>query len=316
MNTINNMLLLSAEVIEDHMIHIITPDDERIALYRALRGTPERHTQERIFIAEGEIAVNKLLHSSLQCVSVFAVRRYYEQPHHRSVLMERLQREPLMLFTAEKDVMSAIVGFTVHAGIMAIGKQPTALYLDGCSTFELQRWAESIFSLEPANAAMPIVALNALIDAENVGAIIRTCSALGVRALLVDDATCSPYTRRAVRVSMGGVFSVHIAHCASLSSALHRLRYEAGCVPVAFELTDSAIPFNQAQLLPRSVVVFGSESTGITSDVLQTCSAVYAILSTQSRQPKTTATRTHHSLNVAAASAIVLYQYAWHARSA
>jgi tRNA G18 (ribose-2'-O)-methylase SpoU len=272
---------------------INTQDDPRIALYRSLRDTEAlqaAHGRAQVFIAEGKTAVTRLLQSSFEVVSVFAL------PKHYAALQPLIAGRGLpseCLLSADEDVMNAIVGFKLHVGLMAMVRVPPMLNLDTCSQSDVQ-------SLFPR--AAPILALNTLADAENVGAIVRTCAAFGVRTLLVDEGTCSPYIRRAVRVSMGGIFSVQVARCGALQAACERLRSEAGCTIVAAELSDRAIPLPAYQFPARSVIVLGSEGAGVADAVLHTSDAVVAI------PMSPVFNKELPSLNVGAAAAIVLYE--------
>ena len=78
----------------------------------------------------------------------------------------------------------------------------------------------------------PIVALNGLSDPENVGGIVRTCRAFGVRSLLVDKQSCDPYLRRAVRVSMGAIFDMNVCIVEKLDTALGKLSNRFSLVAV------------------------------------------------------------------------------------
>ena len=84
--------------------------------------------------------------------------------------------------------MNKIVGFKLHSGVMAIGKQPVDVNLS-----ELES---------------PVVVMNGIINSENVGSIIRNCAAFGFESIITDKQTSSPYLRRAVRVSMGAVLNI------------------------------------------------------------------------------------------------------------
>jgi tRNA G18 (ribose-2'-O)-methylase SpoU len=272
-------------------------DDPRIALYRSLRDTEAlqaAHHQAHVFIVEGVTAVMRLLQSEFEVVSIFALPQHYND---MAEWIEARNVDSQQLFTASKQVMNEIVGFKLHVGLMAMARVPQTLDLDTCSREELRSFMQALAPYPP-----PILALNTLADAENVGAIIRTCAAFGVRSVLVDAATCSPYIRRAVRVSMGGIFSVRVITCTSLAAACGRLRSEAGFGIVAAEITSDAKPVHTYSFPERCVIVFGSEGAGVSPEVLHTSDAVVTI-------PMTAAFNDEiPSLNVGAAAAIHLYE--------
>lgn len=266
------------------MIQISSADDHRVRHYRNLRGTPELHNHDRLFITEGFTATIKVLRSSLPIYSVFALPEFYERAG--GLLAERnLPAEKL--FTANEDVMNQIVGFSHHSGIMALAEQPPEL-----------RLPENLNLL-----SFPCVALNGIINSENVGAIARNCAAFGVSSLIVDGATSSPYLRRAVRVSMGDIVMLRVFSCDSLMPVLDIMRGVYGNKVYALELDERSIKLSEFQLSPNSALIFGSEGRGIQAELLETCDAIISI-------PMSGIERgdTHQSLNVAVSTGIVLYE--------
>lgn len=67
-----------------------------------------------------------------------------------------------------------------------------------------------------ALAASPgdvVLALDRVRDPGNLGTIIRSCDAAGVRAIILVGETTDPYSLEAVRASMGSIFSLPLARC-------------------------------------------------------------------------------------------------------
>ena len=102
---------------------------------------------------------------------------------------------------APRERLDQLVGFRLHQGLMALGKIPPAPPLGG--------------SL--------LVALDDVSNAENVGAILRTCAAFGVEGVLVGPTTASPWLRRAVRVSMAAGLQVPLHFAPDLVAAVRPL---------------------------------------------------------------------------------------------
>lgn len=258
-----------------HMISITSTDDKRVELYRHLHGTPTTHTESGVFIAEGTKTTRALLKSNLEIVSVFALAEFYEE---YSELISARGLTDDKLLTASKSIMNQIVGFRLHEGIMAIGIQPESVPIE-----------EVMF---------PAVALCGIVNSENVGAIIRNCAAFGVKSVIVDATTSSPYLRRAVRVSMGSVFNVRIHYVKSMLEALSSLRKDDTVSIIGAELTGYSKNIQDYIFTEKPLILFGSEGKGISPDVLAGCDDVISIPIDPSVD----------SLNVAAASGIVLYE--------
>ena len=100
--------------------------------------------------------------------------------------------------------MNSIIGFKLHTGIIAICKQPEPTKIDPLSS--------------------PVVILNGIINSENVGSIVRNCSAFGINSLISNKQTSSPFLRRAVWVSMGAVFGLNYYYTYNLEETINELK--------------------------------------------------------------------------------------------
>jgi tRNA G18 (ribose-2'-O)-methylase SpoU len=258
------------------MIVINDIDDERISFYRSLRYTPKSHIENRVFVAEEEKVVLKLLHSELEVVSIFACSEYIE----RYIDLIRKKHIPdNQIFTADKALMKKIVGYRLHSGFMAIGRQP-----DNVETDKLNR---------------PLIILNALANAENVGSIVRNAAAFGFQSIIYDEATVSPYLRRSVRVSMGNVFHLDISYSNSVINTIKELKAKNIKI-VAIEICNDSVPLNTFNPVNKNyALIFGSEGKGINQEVLDLADTILHI----PISPNVA------SLNVASSSAIVLKEF-------
>jgi tRNA G18 (ribose-2'-O)-methylase SpoU len=258
------------------MVVITSANDTRIEAYRHLHGTPHSHTSANIFIAEGTKTARALLKSKIEIISVFALPEYYQQ---YSEILSARNLEEHQLFTADKAVMNEIVGFRLHEGIMAIGIQPPMISIE--------------------EITFPTVALCGIVNSENVGAIIRNCAAFGVRSVIVDSATSSPYLRRAVRVSMGAVFCVDIyAAAGEMVSTLLNLQKNKAATIISAEISDYSQNVNDFIFSERPIIIFGSEGKGLPVSILEVSDSIISIPIESEVD----------SLNVAAASSVILYE--------
>lgn len=247
-------------------------NDPRISHFRSLRFTPSSHTEENLLIAESEKIVLSLLESDLQIISIFALPEFFEQ--FQSAIDSKVSSD--QQYTADKEMMNQIVGLRLHSGCMAMAKQPPAATLPELSS--------------------RIIALNGIINAENVGAIIRNAAAFGIDSVIVDSSTASPFLRRSVRVSMGASFWQKVYFSDKLSDTLLELKHNMSYSIVSAELTPSSININEFVFPQRCVVIFGNEGDGIAPNILEISDAIVAI----PIEPRVA------SLNVAASSAIFL----------
>lgn len=260
-------------------IQAITAFDRPELLPYATMRQQEDHWRQRLFVAEGEKVVRRLLESDLGVVSVLVPPGWLEALHP---LIER-RPEAVKVFTAEKRLLEHLTGFTMYQGLMAVGRIPAAPRLEEVLT--------------AAAAPRLFVAVDGLTNAENLGALVRNCVAFHTHALLVAPTSSHPYLRRAVRASMGTVFHLPVVDVPDLADALLALR-GAGVRCVA------AHPHVEGRVLADTdfsgdvCLVFGSEGYGLSPTVLAACDECAAV-----PMPATV-----DSLNVGAAAAVFLYE--------
>ncbi len=253
----------------------IDRDDPRLTPYRSLRAVTDAggHAREGVFVTDGETVTRALLESTVEVESVLGdaagLARIQDAIAARGL-------EPDAVLLADRDLVTKIVGFRMHQGVMALGRRPTPRAL--------------------ANCTPPAIALAGLEHAENVGAIVRSAAALGVSRVIVDGRSASPWLRRSVRVSMGAVFGVEIYEVPEIVGTLRRLREEQGATVIGASLAPDAQPLPGFRFPERFVLLVGNEGEGLDQETEAACDIRVTI-----------PMRGFDSLNVASAAAILLY---------
>ena len=224
------------------MIPVTDPDDERVSDYRTLRGRESRD----LLWAEGPTVVRRLLESEVPPRSVLMSASMHER------LAPLFAAHDMPLFVADDAVIAAIVGFDLNRGVIAVAARPAA---------------------RPLHRVIPtahrLVVLEAVNDAENLGAIARSVRGLGGDGLIIDPTCADPYYRRSVRVSMGEVLHLPIAR-APLDEVFTSLREHDVTV---WALTPRRDATSIAELVHRGVperlaLVVGAEGPGLSAEVL------------------------------------------------
>jgi tRNA G18 (ribose-2'-O)-methylase SpoU len=149
----------------------------------------------------------------------------------------------------------------------------------------------------PLDCKDTIISLNGITSPENVGAIIRNISGFGFKSVLVDAKTCSPFTRRSIRVSMGNIFDLKTSQTKDLLYTLIDLKNN-GYTIIGTANINSAISLKEFKAYPKTVLIIGSEGFGIDKEILSICDQVVKIPIESS---------VGH-LNAACASSIFLYE--------
>lgn len=259
------------------LIPIADPGDPRIAAYRDIR---ERDLvgREGRFVAEGKVVL-----AALFAGGRFDAESVLVLENRLGGLAGTLDAAPagLPVYVAPAAVMDAVAGFPMHRGILAIGRRRAPDTLDGL--------------LESLPRRATLVVLVGLANHDNVGAIFRNAAAFGADAVLLDETSCDPLYRKAIRVSVGAALKVPFVRegdAAALLAAVRRHGFETVALSPAGREDIAAIE------RPRRVaLVLGTEGTGLPAALLAGL-----------RTARINMTPGFDSLNVAAASAIALHR--------
>ncbi len=255
-------------------------DDERLADYVRLReGSLRRHLEaERgLFIAEGEKVIRRAVQAGHRPRSFLLAERWLAG-------LEDVTRGwpgvPVYLVSAE--LAEEVTGFHVHRGALAsLHREQRHEVAD---LLRLQR----------------LVVVEDVVDHTNVGAIVRNAAGLGWDGVLLAPRAADPLYRRAVKVSMGAVFSLPWARLDRWHDAPELLS-SAGFRTVALTLAPDAVDLGEvaAGLGPddRVAVLVGTEGAGL-SERWSAGASVRATIAMSAGID---------SLNVAAATAIACY---------
>ena len=207
-----------------HIQHIDSFDHPELKPYRTLRYQFE-HRAEGIFVAEGEKVVRRLIESKLGLVSVMLPSKWL--PEFERCLAHR--SEDVRVFVGEKELLEQLTGFSMYQGVLAVGKVPA------------QPSLETILHIGPR--PLLLLAADELANAQNMGVLVRNCAAFAANAILIGETCCSPFLRRAVRASMGTIFTLPTIELGgSLPPERHHRREEISHEPARAADKMSAAP--------------------------------------------------------------------------
>ena len=259
------------------IISVTDPLDPRIAPFRDVR---DRDVAGRRggFIAEGEVVLNVLARSRLHRAEALLISQ--ARIERLSALIDAFPAD-VPVYSAGQAVMDAIVGFHIHRGVMAHGVRPP------------DPGAEALLKgLEPRAL---VLVLFGIPNHDNMGGLFRNAAAFGADAVLLDAACCDPLYRKAIRVSVGAALKVPFARLPAGEDPLALLA-AAGFTALALS-PGGAEPLAGLARPDRAAVLLGSEGAGLPADLLRRARALAIPMAAG-----------WDSLNVAAASAIVLHE--------
>ena len=260
-------------------------DDRRVLDFRVV-SDPELMRRRRLFVAEGHLAVERLLLSRFQVRSLLVTESAYQRLRGT---LDRVDPE-IEVFLTTATGLREVTGFRFHRGCLALGERSVA----------------TTFSHLVSESRRPIVALEALSDPDNVGSIFRTSAAFGVNGLLLSPTCADPLYRKAIRTSMGATLQVPFSIDGKWPSQLMAIR-KGGTLLVGLTPDPTAVEFETFIASSKGIpmaLLFGSEGVGLSREVLDLCDMHVRIALEESTD----------SLNVAISAAIVLQRYAVTAR--
>jgi len=267
-------------------VEITDPGDERVCDYFALTDVALRtqvEPERGLYLAESEKVIRRALAAGHRPRSFLMGERWLID---LADVVARAESEGVPVYVGQADVIEAMTGFHLHRGVLASMHRPVLVE----PTVLLRRALQQ--------SASRIVILEDIVDHTNIGAIFRSCAALGVDAVLVTPRCADPLYRRAVRVSMGTVFQVPWTRIGLWPDGL-RVLQDHGFTVAAFALGDGAISLDDlaADQPDRLAIIFGTEGDGLSRLAVKGADLVVKIPMAGGVD----------SLNVAAASAVALW---------
>ncbi len=255
------------------LIPLDDPSDPRLARFRMRDRQLAPATAARsegLFVAEGDLVVERALAAGHTVVEILVDARRVPKvvdalPHGTPV------------YAATHAVRAAATGLGAPLEIIALCRRPPAP--DAAEVLE---------------RATTVVAVEAVDNPTNLGAIVRSAAAFGIDALVVDSTSADPLARRSIRTSMGTVFSLPWARLGAVAELSGH-----GFSLVALTPAADAVALDELRpaVGERVALLLGSERSGLSP-------ASLAAAHTKVRIPMAGGI---DSLNVAAAAAVACY---------
>ncbi len=269
-------------------------DDPRLALYRNVRQT-DLTRWSGTFIAEGRRVVDRLMASEYRVESVLLSERRQE-----AVLAAWPAQwlEGVNVFVVPQDLAEHLVGGDIRDdildgifdGVMACGVR-----------FEPFGVAET---LAVCRQSLTVVACPRITSPDNLGSILRVCTAMGIDAVLLGGGSCDPFSRHVLHVSMGAALTLPVAESPTLLADVVAARESERWQLIAAAIDDQAEPLCESARPQRIILALGNEAEGLSEAWLAECDRRVMI-------PMATAV---DSLNVAVAAGVMLHHFLWMAQ--
>ncbi len=212
----------------------------------------QRKYRERygLFVMEGTRSAEDALALSVADVSLFVTIEAMESPRV-SRLAERAEAFGWRVFSVTEPIMRKMSSAVHGQGVLAVLPKP----------------ARKLFEA-PAEPGLYVL-LDAVQDPGNVGTILRTAAAAGVKAVLLTEGTTDPYAEKAVQSSMGSILRLPVYERVTteeLDAFLLRTK-----LPLIGTALLGGKPYREVSCGPDAVVAFGNEGAGLSEEILHRC---------------------------------------------
>ena len=256
---------------EINLIHIDEKNLHELKIYKQLRENA--FTADNSFIADSPKVVNIILQTNLKIKSILATQDYYDE---FSQLLTC--RDDMKLYVITKEKMQQIVGHKIHHNCMLHGIRPNE---------------NSLEELDDN-----ILMLDEITSTENVGSIARSAAALGINSYLLPRKAPHPYSRRALRVSMGHISKLKVSIYDDIFDTIKFLKL-AGYKIYGAEVTPNATKLSQVIITKKWVLLMGHEGKGLSTELINICDEIVSIEMSEDVR----------SLNVAVAASLIMYKF-------
>ncbi|PWL17131.1 RNA methyltransferase [Falsochrobactrum shanghaiense] len=263
----------------DWVVQINDPQDPRLSPYKNIREKDLVGREQR-FIAEGKVVLNVLFSSSAR----FEAESLLILENRINGLHEQLANRPdgIDVFSVPQTIMDEVAGFHVHRGILAVGRRKP------------QPSLEEIIARLPPEALIVVVC--GISNHDNVGSIFRNAAAFEADCVLMDETSCDPLYRKAIRVSVGATLKVPYFRGASIETIISAL--QAANFAILALSPSSQKSIYQMPTRPRQALLLGTEGEGLPPHLLEQLASARIPMSED-----------FDSLNVATASGIALSHF-------
>jgi TrmH family RNA methyltransferase len=239
--------------------------------------TKKGREADQAFFIEGV----HLVEEAIECGAAVQALLLEEEHVPAGIIRSFMEKELSRCYTVSSQVMKKLTQTENPQGISAV--------------IGMKKELEPKLFSDDTDMGSILLILDAIQDPGNLGTMIRTADAAGIKGIVAGNGTVDVYNDKVVRSTMGSIFRVPIIQ-ANLAELLPQLR-EQGFVLIATSL-EGAVMYNE-QVYEGSVgIVIGNEAKGVSPELFAHCT----------HRVKVPIYGGAESLNAAVAAGIIMYE--------
>jgi len=231
---------------------------------------------EKRFLIEGEKLIKEALISDAEIESVICSKEFLEK------------KSPLISVIKSKDIN------VTHIHSRDIGSIADVITPQGI--FGIIKIKEKQFNPSSLKKNAELIALDNISDAGNLGTIIRTAHWFRISGIIIGKNSIELFNPKVIRSTMGSIFHIPIWYDLDLKEILIELKNIGYSLIAADPIgTD---PIKKLNTRYPKVIILGSESKGISSEILKMCDF----------RIKINGVKSFDSINLAVAAGIIMWE--------
>ncbi|NJR13096.1 MAG: RNA methyltransferase [Phyllobacteriaceae bacterium] len=239
----------------------------------------KHRSEERRFLAEGAKLAIDALDAGWRIETLIVAKAMLNEAHVARIVTRGLASGADVLTVPEKTIAAITRRDNPQAVVSVISERLARLD-----------------SLAPLAAGDTIIALDRVRDPGNLGTVIRTADAAGVKGVVLVGECVDLFSLETVRATMGSLFAVPVAK--ATPEALVAFARAAGAALIGTHLK-GAQDFRGIDYASRAnVLLMGNEQSGLPDTLAQACDRLALIPQTGKAD----------SLNLAVASGLMIYE--------
>lgn len=214
--------------------------NQKILVLRQLYKNNERKNSE-VFLAEGKKEVLRGINSGFDVIAIYYSSEILNKKDFTGIISS-LKKEP-EIFDIDKKVYEKIAYRSDTEGIIAMFKKKQ-------------------FSLEQIKVGDKdiFLVLEAIEKPGNLGAVLRTADAAGVKAIVLTESKVDQYHPNVIRSSLGAAFTIPVILSSNEEA---KSWFEENRVNIYSAALPAYISLYEISMDQKTALVFGSESQGL-----------------------------------------------------
>jgi TrmH family RNA methyltransferase len=239
----------------------------------------KNRTSEKRFLAEGAKLAIDALEAGWEVETLFVARNMMDEPHVAKLAMRAVNAGASLIKVPEKAIAAITRRDNPQAVVSIIKERLSALN-----------------ALGPLGPNDTVIALDRVRDPGNLGTIIRTADAAGVKGVVLLGDCVDVFSLETVRATMGSLFAVPIVKATPDALFVFAKTHKAHIIGthLAGAKDYRALDYKTAP----TILLMGNEQSGLPAAIAEACDGLALIPQTGKAD----------SLNLAVASAIMIYE--------